>query len=268
MSKEVLQSCLFEAGAKFAVSEFIKDSTFGPGTTGFVSYIDALDESYQNLAKVVVATIRRGKSGKERLDINSFYIPIFYFDNENFRKLMPNDNRKHYVHIERDMEHVQSVEDMDPIDFLGWAAAMITRLRRMNENCKHKRWPEDKSNPLNQMKRAIDHFEGESESILDKMTNADFRMAFINECRQKASAMIKMHLEFDLKKLSIELNAAEFLEFTNKGEFIPKDAEDKTNEYEFTKDNELLERSVAYYKSVRDEVQKLSDEKRKRKPEK
>ena len=264
MSKDILQSCLFEAGAKFVISENIKDSTFGPGTVGFVSYIDGLDDSYQNLAKITAAIIRRGKTGKERLDINHLFVPIFYFDNENFAKLMPKDTRKYYVHPERDLSLAYPLMDMPDLDFVGWAAAMAIRLKKMNDSCRHKKWPEEKANPLNTVRRALDHFSEDPPEYLIKLANPDFRAAFVDECRQKSSAMIRVHLDFDIRKLDVEVNAAEFLLFTNQGEFIPKDAEDKTNEYEFAKDNKLLERSVAYYTDVREEVRKLAEEKRKK----
>ena len=264
-NKEVLQSCLFEAGAKFSVSEIVKDNTLGPGSLGFVSYVEGLDESYQNLAKVLVTIVRRGKSGKERLNVNTIYVPIFHFESENFAKLMPDSTRKYYVHIEREIPSAYSVMDLSDVDFVGWASAMVLRLKKMNESCRHKKWPEDKGNPLNQMKRALDHFDEDPESNMQKLASPEFRIAFTDECRRKESAMVKMQLDFDLKKLEAELNAAEFLLFTNKGEFIPEDAEDKTNEYEFTKDNDFLERSVAYYTKIRDKVVKLSEAKRQKK---
>jgi hypothetical protein len=266
MSKEVLQSCLLEAGTKFVISENLKDNTFGPGTTGFISYIEGLDDSYQNLARVTVSITRRGKNGKDRLNLHQVFMPIFYFENEAFAELMPKGTRKFYIHPERESEPIESLMDVSDLDFVGWAVAMAVRLRRMNDSCRHKKWPEEKANPLNQIRRSLDHFDEDPPAYLEKLANPDFRTAFIDECRRKASAMIRMHLEFDINKLNAEVNGAEFLLFTNKGEFIPKDAEDKTNEYEFTKDNKLLERSVEYYTKVRDKVRKLAEKKsRKRK---
>jgi len=268
MSKEVLESCLFEAGARFVISEDLKDNTFGPGTTGFVSYITGLDDSYQNLAKVTASIIRRGKGGKERLDVGNLYVPVFYFDNANFAKLMPQDTRKYYVKPERDSELAVSLMEMADMDFIGWAAAMAMRLKKMNDSCKHKKWPEEQANPLRQVLRSIERFAEDPPEYLVKLANPDFRTAFIDECRAKSCAMVRVHLDFDIKKLDVEVNAAEFLVFTNKGEFIPEDAEDKTNEYEFTKDNKLLERSVEYYKGVREEVRKLAEEKGQKKKSK
>ena len=268
MSKEVLQSYLFEAGAKFIVLDQVKDGTFGPGSLGYISYIKSLDDNYQNLAKVVAVIIRRGKGGKDRLSVHTLYMPVFVFENENFDKLMPDSNRKYYIHIEREGDPIMSVSDMNILDFLGWAAAITVRLKKMSESCKHRKWPEDKSNPLNRISRLHQHFEQDPEGHQEEYNNEDFRNHFVAECRKMNSAMARIHLQFDLKKVELELNAAEFLEYTNKGEFIPEDAKDKTNEYEFTDDSKLLTRSVKHYSSIKDEIQKLYDGKQKKKKKK
>jgi hypothetical protein len=268
MNKEVLQSYLFEAGAKFTAVDRVKDGTFGPGSLGFISYVKSLDDNYQNLAKVVVVITRRGKGGKGRLGVHTLYLPVFVFENENFAKLMPDSNRKYYIHIERETDPIMSIADMDALDFLGWATAMVIKLKKMSESCRHKKWPEDKSNPLNRINRLYQHFEEDPDGHLVEYDNEDFRDNFIAECRRMNSAMARIHLQFDLKKVELELNAAEFLEYTNKGEFIPEDAEDKKNEYEFTDDDKLLTRSVKHYGSIKDEIQKLYDDKQTKKKKK
>ena len=79
-----------------------------------------------------------------------------------------------------------------------------------------------------------------------------------------ASSLVRMQIQLDITRADAEMNAAEFLLYTNKGEFIPKDAEDKTNEYKFTEDNEMLECTVKHYKSLRKSISDLYESKKKK----
>lgn len=261
---KILQSNLLEAGAKFVVTDRFKDNTFPPGTLGFICQIRGIDDNYQNLAKVSAMIVRRGKGGKPRLDLNNVSIPVFMVDNENFNKILPiEDSRKYFFHIEREANPISDVRLIDSLDFVGWAAAMAHRVKKMSDNCRHKKWPEDKANPVRRVMSMRDFFHEHPEKCLEEFGRMDFRLEFIDTLRRMSSSMARIHLMFDISKVDCEINAAEFLEFTNKGEFIPKDAEDKTNEYKFTDDNKLLERSVDYYHEIKEEIQKLYNEKKK-----
>lgn len=263
MAKEVIQSYLYETGAKFIVLDTSKDKTYSPGSTGFVSYIKSLDDNYQDVAKVSVVITRRGKGGKPRLEKIIAYQPIFIFEGENFAKLLPTEgSRKYYMDIGRDSDPIVDINDMSGLDFLGWAAAMAEKLKRMSENCKHRRWPEDKGHPVNRASWITERFNEDPDRFLTEYgDNKDFRTEFVKAFREMNSAMARIHLEFDLKKIAVEVNAAEFLVFTNKGEFIPKDAEDKINEYKFTEDTALLSRSFKYYSDIQEEVKHLYEDK-------
>ena len=58
--------------------------------------------------------------------------------------------------------------------------------------------------------------------------------------------------------------AAEFIEFTNSGAFIPKDAEDKKNEYRFTEDDAELKENMKMYKKALDAAKAAKDSKSKK----
>jgi len=61
----------------------------------------------------------------------------------------------------------------------------------------------------------------------------------------------------DLNRANTEVNAADFLLFTNRGEFLPYDSGDKTNEYQFMDDNKILENTLEHYQRVRDTLKTL-----------
>jgi hypothetical protein len=249
----------------FIVSDKIKDGSYPPGSLGFLSFVRGVDESYQDLAKVCAVIIQVGKTGKARIQNATLSIPVFYVEHEGFDKLLPNNGeRKGFVHIDRNIPMTVDVMALDPLYFLGYAVAMAKRIKHMSDQCRHKKWPEAKSNPINILKRMPDYFNEDPDTMLDKYTNEDFRINFVEEARRMTSRMVRVHIELDMTRIDTEVNAAEFLLFTNKGEFIPKDAEDKTNEYEFTKDNKMLERTVDFHKDLREKIQALYKDKRKK----
>lgn len=263
MNKEILLSNLLEPGTMFKVTDDFKDNTFSPGSIGFISFVNGVDESYQDVAKVLVVITRRGKGGKSRLMSANICIPIFTVDHKGFRKLLPdNGARKYFMHIEQHAPFAIDVMSLTPLAFLGYGTAISKRIKHMSDQCRHRKWPESKSNPINVLKRLPDYFEEDPEGMLAKYANDDFRETFIAEARRLTSSLVRVHLQLEIIRTKTELNAAEFLAFTNKGEFIPKDAEDKVNEYEFTNDNALLKRTVAFYTKMRDEIQKLYDNKK------
>jgi len=249
----------------FQVTNKFKDNTLSPGSLGFVSFIRGVDESYQDVAKVVSIIIRRGKTGKARLMYVDLYVPIFTVDHKGFRKLLPESGaRRYFTYTERYSPIAGDIMKLNGLEFLGYATAMSKRIKYMSDQCKHRKWPEAKSNPINVLKRLPEHFEDNPvEVMLEKYANQSFRKGFVEEIRRLTSSLVRVHLQLEIIKAKTELNAAEFLLFTNRGEFISKDAEDKTNEYEFTKDNDMLERTIDFYSKVKDKIQKLYDGKKK-----
>lgn len=262
--KEILISNLLEPGAMFKVTSKAKDNIFSPGSVGFVSFVRGVDESYQDVAKVLAIMTRRGKGGKPRLMNATICVPVFYVDHKGFDKLLPEPGvRKHFMHIKRNTSMASNIMDLSPMDFLGYATAISKRIKHMSDQCQHKKWPEAKSNPINVLKRMPDYFEEDSESPLDKFTTPDFRDNFVSEARRMTSALIRVHLQLDITRAETELHAAEFLLFVNKGKFIPKDTKDKENEYKFTDDNSMLLRTVEFHDQLKEDINKLYRNKRK-----
>jgi len=256
--KEILTSKLLEPGAMFKVTDAVKDTVHQPGSLGFISFIIGVDDSYQNLAKVRTITVRKGKSGKDRIMSSNLFIPIFYVDHKGFRKLLPEEgSKKGYVQIERHIPIAANIMALDPMAFVGHAVALSQRIRHMSDQCKHKKWPETKDHPINAMRRIPDYFEEDPPSILEKFSGDGFRENFIHEARRMSSSLVRMQIQLDMTRADAEINAAEFLIFTNKGEFIPKDAKEKENEYKFTDDDAMLKRTLGYHKKLRDDIEKL-----------
>jgi hypothetical protein len=252
-----LHSNIFETGTRFIISDKIKNPSHLSGSIGFVSYLSGLDDSYQNVANISTIITRKGKTGKERLFFCKLKIPIFAFENEQFLKILPTvESRRNFVFIEKDGENNQTLNLMDvaPLYFIGWATAMANKLKLMSSLCKHSKWPGGNKTPVNKILRLPDYFGEDTLSHLDTYGSLEFREAFLNETRNMYSSMVKIHLERSKIKADCELNASEFLEFTNKGKFLEK--KNAKNEYEFTDDNALLERTIEYYKAAKKDLGK------------
>ncbi len=256
--KDILTSKLLEPGALFTVTDSVKDTVFPAGSLGFISSINGTDDSYQNIAKVSAIMIRKGKTGKARILNSSLFIPIFYVNHKGFDKLLPEEgSKKCYVHIERYMSATVDIMKLSPLMFLGYAAALSRQIKCMSDQCRHRKWPEAKSHPVNIMRQLPGNFEGDPEPFMEKYSAKEFMDNFVNSARRMVSSLIRMQIQLDITRADAEINAAEFLVFTNKGEFIPKDAEDKKNEYKFTDDDAMLKRNLAHYKKLRSNIETL-----------
>lgn len=253
---ELLQSGILDAGTKFMISNKIKNPSLIPGSIGFMSSLCGLDDSYQNVVSINTVLIRKGKTGKERIETCRLKIPVFTFDSEKFVKILPTiENRRNFVYIDKEKNQHSNLMEVTSLNFLGWSVAMAHRLRLMSSKCKHSKWPSSNKNPVNKIHRLPDFFEEDPEGHLNFYNNLEIRESFITEARSMYSSMVKIHLDMDESKVKCELNASEFLEFTNKGKFLEKKG--AKNEYKFTDDNGLIERTIKYYKATRKEINKL-----------
>jgi len=261
--KDILISNLLAPGTKFKVTDTVKDNTILPGSSGFISFTRGVDESYQNICKTAAIITRTGKGGKPRIMSATLCTPVFYMEHGGFNKLMPESgSKKNYVHIERDMSPITDIRTLPPLEFIGYATAISRRIKQMSDQCRHKKWPEAKSNPINILKRMPDYFGEDPEHYLSKYSDSSFVEEFIDEARRMMSSLIRVQIQLDLVRANAEVNAAEFLLFANKGEFISKDTKDKTNEYQFTEDNDMLSRTIKFHKGLNANIKKLYDDKK------
>jgi len=253
---EFLQSGILDFGTKFIISDRVKNSSYIPGSIGFVSYIKGLDGSYQNVIEINVVLIRKGKTGKERLEFSNIKIPIFTFDSNNFMKIMPTvKDRRNFVYINEESMGYTNLMQVSSLNFIGWASALAKKLNVMSSLCTHSRWPSNKTNPINIMYELPICFNEDPNRSKELYGHSNkFRETFLRKAFNMYSSMIRMHLMLDMQRAACEVNAAEFLEFTNKGKFLKGNIK---NEYKFTDDNSLLERTTRYYKSIKKDIDKL-----------
>lgn len=201
----ILKSQIFTAGTKFVVSENSVDGTFGPGTTGYLSYVKGRDQDYKNVVYYRFVTIQRGKSGKERLEVNELSTPVFEIEHEEMAKLLPDAKRRYFVHIEPILPAYCSIFKMPEIDFLAWSLSYAKLIRKLNTRAKHvNAWPGDPSDPLNGYIR-LDEYYGEDPSFAkSEYANPAARERFIRRIRIMESTLMKCSLSYMAKVAEIE----------------------------------------------------------------
>lgn len=192
----VLTSQIFATGTKFVVTDETTDGTFGPGTTGFISYVKGRDQDYGNVFYYRAAIIKRGKTGKERLDLADISTPVFELDKDAIGKIMPDEKRRYYVHLEP-VVMAQDVMEMSPMDFLGYSLAYSRWIRKLTTRSKHvNAWPNDPNDILNTYVRMEDYYEEDPDYALDQFCNIDHRTSFMRKIRIMESTLVKCSLSY------------------------------------------------------------------------
>ncbi len=206
MSKIIpLTSQIFNTGTKFVVTDDTKDSTFGPGTTGFVSYVKGHDQDYSNVVYLNAVVLKRGKTGKKRLDNSELSTPIFDIKDGDISKVMPEEKRRYYVHIEPILPCEDTIQNMSEIDFLGWAHAQTMYIHKLSTRAKHiSSWPRDSDHFLNRILSLNEYY---SEDLGDELTSIAFREKFAKSIRMIESTLVKCALLYMIKVSDLERRA-------------------------------------------------------------
>lgn len=194
MKQEEIRNQILKPGTPFVVADNVKEHTFGPGTLGFISQY--LNSGKTNLIVQLNAIIvRRGKGGKNRLNYNQLYTPIYLMDNVSFLEQLPLD-MKYYVFIEK-LIGSGNIAKLDPLAFLGWCSAYGIYLQNIAKYSKHGiKWPEDKSDPLHKAINMLNIWEHNPQRALERYTTIEMRGKIVNALRTKEAEMVKCGLSY------------------------------------------------------------------------
>lgn len=235
---EILQHCLFNTGVRFTVTPDVKETTFAPGSVGFMSFVKEADHDYQNVAYITAVIVRRGKGGKARVNANGLSIPVF-----NDERMLKHDNylplgRRYYVHVEKMPLDEKHLLDLDDLSFVGWACAQAKYLNHLILNVTRpkakKLWPGKNNNsPLVHAFNFPDYFDAEKDEVFEKYATKEFRSTFIEEARRMESYLAKCVLLHQKSIASILLNSAHFLTYTNEKYYEVADKKLAKNTVEF-----------------------------------
>lgn len=207
-----LESHIFRPGTKFRVTDKTTDGTFGPGSTGFTAFVKGRDQDYPNVVYLSVSMIRRGKSGKNRLDRCEISTPIFDFEDEHLPKIMPNEKRRYYVHVEALGKDCSTVLNMKDMDFLGWAYAQALYVYKLSSRAKHyKPWPQSGDDLLNRVLNLPEYYAEDSGYVRHEYCNTMLRETFVRRLRMIEAMLAKCGLAYMSKISDLESGAAYML---------------------------------------------------------
>lgn len=200
-----LNSQIFSPGTKFIVTENTKDNTFGPGTTGFISYVKGHDQDYSNVVYLQTVILKRGKNGKKRLDNSELSTPVFDIEDENLVKVMPEEKRRYYVHIEPVIYCEKDVLNMTDMDFIGWSHCQSMYVNKLSRRSSlMNSWPEDGNHYLNKILNINEFF---TEDIINEYSGNEFRQKFTKIIRILEATLVKSALIYLVKTSEIEKRA-------------------------------------------------------------
>lgn len=200
-----LTSQIFNTGTKFVVTDDTTDSTLGPGTVGFISYVKGHDQDYTNVVYLNTVIIKRGRTGKKRISNNELSTPIFDFKDDNLTKVMPEEKRRYYVHIEPLVSNNNAIQNMSDIDFLGWSHAQTRYIQKLSTRAKHIAvWPADQEHFLNKILNINENYDDDMD---DSLTNSLFREKFSRNIRMLESTLVKSALLYMCKVSELERRA-------------------------------------------------------------
>lgn len=211
---EPFSSNIFSTGNRFIVTDKTTDGTFGPGTIGIISYVKGVDTYCTNVVYLSTVVLKRGKTGKIRLDTEQVSAPIFNFGNMAASDIMPDKKRKRYIYIKPEIpkEIEYTIFDMSNIDYLGWALSWIRYLYQLLQYTKpFGIWPAKNSNIMNRMLE-IDRIWKENEGYaIEEYCNKTSRKKFTEHMRIMESTLVNCSLSYMLKIAEIEVQAIKYL---------------------------------------------------------
>lgn len=214
---EHLSSSILSTGNKFIVTDETNDNTFGSGTTGIISYVKGVDIKCPNVVYLCVVILKRGKHGKQRLDIGTISTPIFNFENMGSSKLMVDEKRKYYVYIEPKVSSVYTIYEMDDLDYLGWALSWTGYLYRLSQFTKpFYVWP-SKDTIVGKMVDVHLYWNGAPKETANVFCPNKKREDFIKQMRMLEATLTNCSLSYMSKVSNLEIDALNYLGENNYG---------------------------------------------------
>jgi len=230
----VLQTTISSPGTIFQLGEEIKDSTFPPGTEGYISYIMGPDHNNPNVVFHQVVTIRRGKKGKPRINVNIILSPIFSLPGVPMEFLVPLDvERKHLVDmavVKHATKNILAETTTNEVSFLGQTLARAllaveldkaiypsnNRIMQTVGLPGHKVvniWPKSKTSLLSRLTKETERLmdDGETGRLFNDFCNLDARISILNELKLVESCLTIPRLEYQRKVTTVLMAALDYI---------------------------------------------------------
>jgi hypothetical protein len=210
-----------------------KDSSFGPGTRGIMSYVRGYDSEKNNVCYARFVALRRGKSGKMRMDFNELKFPIFVSTESDLSETFIDKEKKFFVFIESRPLICNNVIDLESHEFIGWSLAKVNFLAKVHRWVNHNIWPKTKNNIINQIQRMPEVFEADPDQHLKRFEDVELRENLVDKIRQLECKMSRLILQHIIRVKEMEIKAIKTIISSKTGlkkELLEKAFSDRTLE--------------------------------------
>lgn len=244
-TKTPLSSNILSTGNKFVITEKTTDGVFKPGTVGIVSYVKGIDTECSNVAYFTAIILKRGKTGKQRIDLEQISTPIFSFEKMGLSTVMPDKKRKRYLYMEPMPQAHHSIQSMSNLNYLGWALSWSCYLNQLAKCTKPFRiWPKKNNDIMNRILNIAIHWHEDRDSTIDMFCSIEKRKNFVEKMRMMEATLFNCSLLYMLKIAECEVKASEYLIHNN----------DKIK----TCDKEMLNSTYLFFKEKHTNLKELS----------
>ena len=223
-------------GKPFKISSLIKDPVFMPGTKGFISLIQGPDYKNPNIVFLKAVVIRRGVSGKNRIDSNMLLCPIFkskLIKNKNLMFPKKNDEVEYKYLVDLNESRIKcigSVVDknyMPHIDFMGWLLSKTLLLKALDsvvyesinktlgiyEKKVNKMWKPKEESLLSEFTHILRNqlFDGNFESLINSFCTKTKRVNLVSELYDMEVKLAVPMIEYTKRVASVMSGAHRYM---------------------------------------------------------
>jgi hypothetical protein len=200
---------ILQPGTMFKVTSPTKDSTFGVGTLGCISHVEGSDRTFPNVIYYNVVIIRRGKTGKARLELSQISTPVFTPECENSEYILPKTDCKGFVFVEYRHDLIgKSILKFEDQLFLAWAYAYTKYLSRLHSlTTKVQIWPHNEDHILNTIDRLQTKFVDDSQTTIETYTTTQFRKKAVVETRHFEAMLAGCGIDYLCRTMRIKKGA-------------------------------------------------------------
>lgn len=203
----IMRSNIFRPGERFFITDKSTDGKFIPGSIGFVSFVKGVDQQFPNVVHLSVVITKKGKNGKERIEVGDLSAPIFDVELTKDNIELPGPDRKFFTHIEHMPIGITNLSDMCVYDFMGWAFSKAKFLHKLSGKVQHIRvWPN--SSLINTTMELPMHMSDSISSTKEFFSRTENINELLTLLAKTEAKLARCYVDYMCKTAELELGAA------------------------------------------------------------
>jgi len=203
----ILKSNILRPGEKFIITDKSTDGRFLPGSTGFISFVKGVDQQFPNVVHFLVVMTKKGKSGKERIEVVDMSAPIFELSLPEEELTMPGIDRRYFTRMEHVVNSVDNVHKMATYDFMGWILSRVKFIHKLNSKVTFiKVWPQT-SAVLNNVIELPHNFSENPTATKEYYARSDIIDELVTVLNKTESKLAKCSIGYMYQTATLEMKA-------------------------------------------------------------